>query len=179
MKALVFILLYSLPVLCFGQSESYSLKVNFYPSFHYPSNLKIKNTVDSCYIRFAFQIDSTGKQFKQSKRIKHSSLTSLTTFLKTYKFQIKGNVDTISVTHQPQKNDEDWIVYHIDAGTDGITAEGEFNQQKSTKKFKFWSPKKNSENEKLIKLLFDLMDNTFKQKKIVAYLDTLKWYYKN
>jgi len=155
----------------------YSLTVDFGPAFHYSSELVIKNTADSTYIGFVIQLDSTGKKLKLSKKITKPSLAKLSEFLKTYKFQIRGSADTTGIIRHTQPDGKDWIIYQVTNYTDGINTDGQLVQNGFVKKFAFWAPKKDPENQKLIEILFSIMKKSIKKKNAVDYLNAVESYY--
>ena len=159
-----------LTIVCNGQQkkEEYTLNIFFYPSFISSSRLIIVDAGDSASMTLAV----TEKQSKRAL-IKKSDIELLTAFLKSYKSRIKGSSDTIAV-HKGPKGD---TYYEVSDGTDGINVTGDFSENNIEKKFTFWSPKKGTENQKLIQILFQLMNNSFSDEATLSYLGELKEYF--
>lgn len=164
----------------FGQSISpgYLLTFDFEPSFIGESEIRIQTMGDSCFLNIQIYKNNTNKAplIESRAAIAANKLIALTSLLNAYKFQIKNNIDTISF-HKEFIHGDSVLVYHIDAGNDGITVSGMLTKNDITRKFAFWSPKKGSENAKLMSLLFDLIGNEFSDKKIVDYIEQLKQYF--
>ena len=152
------------------RNQEYILNIVFYPSFISSSKLTIEAEADSASIALAvFE--------KQTKRalIAKSDIELLTNFLKSYKYEIRGSIDTIGI-HKGLKGDTS-TYYEISMGTDGIDVEGDFNKNNIIKKFAFWSPKKGSENQKLIEILFRITNDSFDDEITTSYINQLKEYF--
>jgi hypothetical protein len=173
----VFFLFISL--FCFGQVRSgdYMLKLNFYPSFLDPSEIVIKAERDSAFLGLLVYKYRTKELVNRKELIIPSGrLISLKEFFKTYKFKIKNNIDAVG-THNEFIHGDSVLAYDIEMGTDGITVSGSFEQNNSNNKLEFWSPKKETQNAKLMVLLFDLLDITFTDKKSIDYAEQLQQYF--
>jgi len=161
---LAFILL---NVICLGQTKTdkYILRINFEPSFISTSQLIINSNPDSSFI----ELKISKKSNEDKVLLKQDDLKKLTSFLNYYKFQIKSSFDTVS-------SNKDGSVT-VSTGTDGITVIGTFDQNNKQKKFQFWSPKKGTQNHKLIIILFDLLNRLNMNKNSIEYLKGLKEYF--
>jgi hypothetical protein len=62
-------------------------------------------------------------------------------------------------------------------GTDGITVNGTFAQNNAERKFSFWSPRKGSDNNKLVKQIFTLLSKSFPEEKSINYIEQLEVYF--
>ncbi|WP_295674724.1 hypothetical protein [uncultured Mucilaginibacter sp.] len=163
-----------------GQSKSndYNLTLDFGPSFMSASEVSIQAKGDSCFLNIRVYRNYKTKEtsFENKAVIPANKTTALTTFLKTYKFQIKSNIDTIGSNKELVGGDS-VLVYSVSMGSDGIDVSGYFNQNAITHKFAFWSPRKGTENAKLMVILFDLLDSTFTEQKMINYVEQLEQYF--
>lgn len=158
-------------------SGDYILRLNLCPSFLDPSEISIKTKGDSAILclrvyKYRTKVLSTKKEII----IPSQKLTSLTNFLKTYQFKIKSNIDTVG-SHKEFLHGDSILAYDIEMGSDGITVSGIFEQSNTSSKFEFWSPKKETQNAKLMALLFNILDITFTDKKSIDYTEQLQQYF--
>ena len=177
---LVSILLVFIVTASFGQKQDsdYTLTLNFAPSFIAGSELSIQAKGDSGFIRINIYKSYNKKNGETDNNvvIPVGNLKPLTNFLKTYKFQIKNNIDTIG-SHKVFVNGDSVLVYDVSAGLDGINVNGNFTQNNIIKKFAFWSPNKGTENANFVILLFNLLNNAFSGQNTINYLEQLQQYF--
>jgi len=171
-NAILFVPLLLVSGICFGQKNSpYTLSINFAPSFIYSSSLIINSNGDSSSIEFKFNQNNRDKT-----NLKNSDLVPLSDFLKTYKYQIKNNIDTLG-SYKKFIDGDSVTIYRISAGLDGIIVNGSLIQNDKTQTFAFWSPKKGTDNQKLISIIFGLLDKSFTNDTTISYLEQLKQYF--
>ena len=180
MKLFFAILLSTVCSFCFGQSkaDSYNIGIVFLPSFSSPSKLLIKNTPDSTFIDLTIQ-RKQGRNLiiSDAAFVKKEDLAPLTDFLKTYDFPIKGKADTMALHKGPFFKGDTTTIYELYTGADGVNVYGLLDQNDTIKKFAFWSPKKDSDNYKLVDILFAIMDGGLKKKESRTYIKALKAYF--
>jgi len=179
-KCLLFICLTISFVTAFGQphSASYNLTLNFAPSFMSASQLVIQANRDSVSFNLRVYKNFKNKEYRIDSTvvIPAGNTTALTNFLKTYKFRIRNNVDTVG-THKVFENGDSVLVYSVSMGTDGIDVDGVFNQDDVSHKFAFWSPDKGTENARFMELILSLAENVFTSTQTVNYLEALEQYF--
>jgi hypothetical protein len=180
MKRLITLFFVILRLTCLAQSKTddYTLTIDFAPSFISTSKLVIHSAQDSNHIQLTIynHYKDVNHVYTNKVRLKAKYLDGLTSFLQTYQFKIRGNVDTLG-SHKVLENGDSVLVYSVSMGVDGITVSGVFDQTSTSKKFQFWSPKKDTANDKLVIILFDLMNKAFKDNKSTEYLRRLKGYF--
>jgi len=158
----------------------YNLKLSFAPSFMYGCKLVIQNVKDKNTANITFNIPVTkmsSKPYIQDEVLLPDSIISpLTEFLKTYKFPIKNNVDTIAI-HKEFVNGDSIPTYAISAGLDGINVGGELTQNGIIHHLAFWSPEQGTPNQKLMSLLFNMLYHSFKNDTTINYLEQLEQYF--
>src|SRR5258708_7731194 len=158
----------------FGQSKSnnYLLKLDFAPSFMSSSELTIEGKGDSAFLNIQISKNDYAKEASMESKavIRADRLTKFTDFIKTYKFQIKSNIDTIGA-HKEFIHGDSVVVYEISGGNDGIDVKGVLNQNGLARKFAFWSPNKGTKNAELMDILFAITDSAFTDQKIVDYME--------
>lgn len=140
------------------------LQILLMPSFQNPSTLTITDKNNELSI--AIQVHDTVKSVTEQKSIRNEEISVLTKFFKNYTFTRKGSIDTISVDKVIRPNGDTVLAYMISAGLDGITIEGNYNKRH----FEFWSPRKDTENHKLMEMIFRLMNSSFSKPEIVRYI---------
>jgi len=119
-----------------------------------------------------------GRDFRQEtggiraeKAVPDSDLKVLSNFLKTYSFQITGG-DWLEAVKK-NYNGKDTIVYVHNTITDGWGVNGEFIQNNTSHKFAFWSPRKQSENYRFVKIISDILNKTFTEGEAAVYAKKL------
>jgi len=160
------------------KSDSYNLILNFAPSFISASQLNIKVNQDSGALNLRVYKNFKNKEYRIDTTVvvPLGKITELTNFLKTYKFRIKGNIDTIG-SHKVFENGDSVLVYSVTMGTDGIDVYGVFNRENNDQKFAFWSPKKETENARFMALILDLTESAFPSQPTTDYLEQLEQYF--
>lgn len=180
MRRLLTILFLLFDIVCFGQTSKtdFTLSLDFFPSFTYPSNLTIcsKQDTNSIGLTVCRNGDKKDLILNQQTTILKSEIDTIANFLKTYKFQIKGSADTTGV-HKVFMNGDSLTVYTLTIGVDGIIVNGTFTQGNIVKTFAFWSPKRETENHKLMVLIFSLLYESITEEKTVHYMDQLEDYF--
>jgi hypothetical protein len=157
-----------------NESNDYLLKVSFLPSFVSSSDLIIYEGKKENLI--VFSIDNYESIITISNSISDSNLKKIKSFLKTYEFKIKSNIDTTGF--DTRIVDGDTIIdYHISMGNDGITVHGFETSNNNSRNFGFWSPKKETKNHEMIELLFNIMNKYFTEKRMVEYFEQLEGYF--
>jgi hypothetical protein len=142
------------------------------------SQLVIQAKADSVSLNILVYKDFKNKEYRIDSTvvIPAIKLTALTDFLKTYKFKIKGSVDTVGA-HKVFENGDSVLVYEVRSGTDGIDVHGVFTQDEIQHKFAFWSPDKGTENARFMHYIFSLTDSVFTSKQTTDYLEQLQQYF--
>ncbi len=173
MRTKLIVIMLSIATVCYGQNKrsDYTLDIDFLPSFISPGKLIIKS---GTHPSIKLTIIKTG--LTDSVTITSKNLAALTDFMKTYKFQIKGSIDTVGYRKGWLKGDTSSYP-ETTIGIDGINTKGAFIQNNNKKQFKFWAPKKDPENQKLIGILFYLMNKSFKNPIIINYTKNLETYF--
>jgi hypothetical protein len=103
-------------------------------------------------------------------------LNRLTDFFKTYKFRDNSSFDTVVTYKIGPKGDSVRIAEEI-MGSDGIIVRGIFDQNKTIRKFEFWSPNKGTANDELSKILLDILYAAFRDETSVQYFELLEQYF--
>src|ERR1035437_9562784 len=102
---ILFLLLFHL--VCFAQTSKpeFTLSLDFYPSFMGPGNVTICSKQDTNSIVLTVYKNRDKGVWYQNKQTKiwKGEMDTLANFLKSYKFQIKGSVDTTG-THKVIRN---------------------------------------------------------------------------
>jgi hypothetical protein len=168
MKTFLQIILCAIAINC--NSQIFSFKTEFQPSFIPSSILTIQDNGKKCIVSIK------SKSFSEKCEINGSKLVDIINFLNHYKFKIKGSIDTLG-TFTEIENGDTITYYSLNAGTDGIDVNGQLVCDKITKEFKFWSPRKGTDNDSLIVLLFDLMNDNLKNDKTMNYIEQLEQYF--
>jgi hypothetical protein len=181
MKRCRFLILFTLTfVSAFGQSQSndYHLALNFAPSFMSASQMIIRANRDSGSLNIRIYKNFKNKEYRVDSTvvIPATKLTALTNFLKTYKFRIKNNIDTVGA-HKVFEQGDSVLVYEVSMGTDGIDVYGVFNKNDFTHNFAFWSPEKGTENARFMELILALTESVFTGKQTIDYLEQLEQYF--
>ena len=153
------------------QTTDCELSLNINPSFHKTSNIIISKNLKSNSIKFEIE-----HSFYDIVILNDQDLNDLLLFLQSYKFQIKGPKDTIA-TKKKVINGDTTLIYEISYGTDGIGIEGIFDQAKSSNTFSFWSPKKESQNAKLMQIIFSILDKAFNAEEPKNYVKQIREYF--
>ena len=166
-----------------GWSQStrgtYTLRVEYAPSFIASSILTIHSERNACYALLEIPTNQQNKDHRNSekKSLKPGDLEVLTYFFKTYHFKIRGSTDTIG-SSKVFENGDSIVAYHVVSGLDGIIVKGSLDQGQITRRFQFWSPKnRDAENQQLSEILITLMQETFTDKLFVEYIKALKTYF--
>lgn len=172
----VFLLFFNL--VCLGQAldTDYALSLDFEPSFIASCKVTISCQQGSNRIDFTIYKDVNNRDLglKSQASLARTDLIAIEDFLKNYQFPINKRsdlfrTDTIIVNGKPM------IVNTT--GTDGITVNGTSTQNNAERKFSFWSPRKGSENNKLVKQIFTLLCKSFPQEKSINYIEQLEGYF--
>jgi hypothetical protein len=161
---------------CLGQisSDYYILTLNFAPSFMGKCKLMIKKSTQDT-IKLTFK-DFSKKEIQDQVFVSNTRLEQLTNLLKTYKFQLKSNIDTIG-SHTTFKNCDSVTWYDVNMGNDGITVDGSLNKDNNLKKFAFWSPNKGTENAKFMNVIFNILERSFSKDSDINYIEALRDYF--
>jgi hypothetical protein len=180
MRRPLILILLLFDLICFGQTSNpeFKLSLDFYPSFMGPGNVTISSKQDTnsiVLIVYKNKDKCTWYQNKQTK-IRKGEMDTIADFFKTYNFRIKGSVDTIGV-HKEIINGKSLTMYDMDIGVDGITVDGTYTQGNIMKKFAFWSPRKETENHRLMVLVFSMLYQSFSDDIIVNYIEKLEDYF--
>lgn len=139
--------------------HSQILKIEFHPSFIYGSSIEVNLETGSCTIGYD-SLNTATLNFDMD------GTSELISFFESYDFKIKGSVDTTGYTSDGKPI--------MSIGMDGITVSGSFEN----KKFQFWSPKKGSENFRLIEILFrNLYKSSNEIDSLQTYLKLLEQYF--
>jgi len=163
---------------CHGQAAvtDYVLSVDFIPSFIAPSKVVICSKQDTITIEFTIYKDTNKKElsFTTLATLATNDVQPIAAFSKTYLFsknswRDKLRMDTIVL------NGNTMIVNTV--GTDGITVNGTVTQDNIVKEFSFWSPRKESENQKLMELIFSLLYQSFPEERATNYFEQLEGYF--
>lgn len=173
MKYGIFILILLCSTSIFSQrvddiKESFSLKICMSPSFIEKVNFTIEynSYKNSC-------IEMKNSYFDNKHILDLNSIEVLKGFLESYNFDKTNNISTETVI-----KDGDTSIITI-VGFDGISVSGTLTQLDRDKEFEFWSPQKNTDNYKLVKLLFSITDQYFVEEKERRYLNSLKGYFRD
>ncbi len=168
------ILFLFLEILCFGQKPAadFILSIDFSPSFIYPSNVTISKT----NVENLIELKIPELQINNKTALANGDINAIVDFLKTYKFQIKGSTDTTD-KHKEFIDGDSVTVYSMSTGTDGITVNGTYKHEDIVNVFSFWSPRKDTENHKIIELIFHLLYKSFSEKETTNYIEQLEGYF--
>jgi len=174
----VFFLFFSQFGVAQSNPDNYELKIDFEPAFIKPSQVTIKKRGNSASLNFKI-FDSRKKNILEESDglIKRNELKTLDEFLKSYKFKIKGSIDTIGTEKELVMGDSVVKYYDIMVGTDGITVKGTLTQDDNSKHFAFWSPKEGTKNAELISIISAILRRTFIERGIANYLESLREYF--
>ena len=179
MKRLIILFLLFFDLVCFGQPSKpeFTLSLDFYPSFMAPGNVTIRSKQDTNSIVLTVYKNKDKGVWVQNKqtKIRKGEMDTLANFLKSYKFQIKGSVDTTD-THKVIRNGDTLTVCTVSIEVDGMTVNGTFTQENIVKTFAFWSPRKETENHQLMELVFPLLYQSFSDDITVNYIEKLEDY---
>ncbi|HTI58790.1 hypothetical protein [Mucilaginibacter sp.] len=158
---------FALGLPCFGQSKalSYTLSVEFSPSFMNRSTLTVRSGADSSFIVLKGYKSLNKKElsFCDTSTLKAIDLSRLTAFLKTYKLSVKA---TKKSTFKKKHGN---LPKYEDIGFDGINVDLSLTVNANTSKYHFWSPKRGSEDGKLMGILFEIMQKAFPMDKPFGY----------
>ncbi len=180
MRVLLTILIIPFSIVCFAQTTKmdFVLTLEFAPSFIIPCDLTIFSKEDSNSIELTVYKNWDKKELylKKWAPLAKSEIKSFADFLKTYKFQIKGSIDTVKI-HKVFIDGDSVTLYSISTGNDGITVNGTFTQSDFMNKFAFWSPEKATQNHQLIELIFSVLYKSFSEEKTVNYIEQLEGYF--
>jgi hypothetical protein len=178
MRQLLTTLLLIFSTVCSGQTPAsdFALSLDFAPSFIAPCKVTIFCKPDSNRIEFTIykDINNGDMGLKTQAALARTDLNTLEDFLKNYQFSKNSWRDKLGT---------DTIVFEgktmvvNTGGLDGITVNGSFTQNNDGREFSFWSPRKGSENNKLVKLIFTLLCKSFPEEKIINYIEQLEGYF--
>ncbi len=178
MKLIQTVLLVFFNIACLGQASDtdYTLSLDFEPSFISPSKVTLCTKKDTSIIEFTIYKDLTKRDLglKSQATIAKNDITTLSIFLRDYKFSMNKSRDlfrTDTVLIDGKTN----IINTV--GTDGISVNGTYTQNNIAKEFSFWSPRKGSENNKLVKQIFTLLSKSFPEEKSINYIEQLEGYF--
>lgn len=167
-----------------GWSQSppvtYTLTIEYDPSFIASSILTIHLEPNACYAKLQVMTKQQNKDYRSSekKSLKSADLGVLTNFFQTYHFRIRGSTDTIGSDKVFENGDSLVVAYHVVSGLDGIIVKGSLDQNGIIKKFQFWSPKnRDAKNQQLSETLLNIMQKAFIDKTSVEYIKALKTYF--
>jgi len=157
---------------------NFNLTLEFGPSFLSASELIIQNKGDSDLINIRVYKNYRTREFRIDDQVivPFTRMSALVDFFKTYKFNIRTNIDTVGA-HKVFENGDSVLAYEVIYGTDGINVNGLFGQNGITHKFAFWSPDKGTENARLMGVVFDLIGNVFTNPQTVNYIEQLTQYF--
>lgn len=164
---------------CAQQQRPNALIVNFEPSFGNQSTLILQRLPDGTFwneCTIYADEDKSKTKSREKTSTSEEKVSSIVAFLETYNFKVKGSTDTISSERVLWLGDST-TAYKTSYGGDGITVNGSFTRNGVSKKFAFWSPKKESENYRFVQLLFSMASNSFKKKKTLAHVKALQRYF--
>lgn len=176
MRKLAFIILFLLTkniIIAQSIAGSYTLSIQFEPSFNNPGKLVLHCQENSGTISLSTTYKSI--TYRDSVLLKANEFSTLTHFLATYQYKITNNIDTIK--EKVFNNGDSSIIYHIEGGTDGINVKGKVIQNGYINNFAFWSPKKGSENDQFMGIIFNLMETYFSKDSTINYVEALKDYF--
>ena len=180
MRRILTILFLFFEIVCFGQASitDFTLSLDFSPSFIIPSSLTISHKQDTNLIELKVykNWDKKDLYINNKATLANVDVNAIMDFLKIYKFQIKGSTDTTDM-HKEFIDGDSVTVYSMSTGTDGITVDGTFTQENIIKTFSFWSPRKETENHKLMELIFPLLYKSFSEAKALNYIEQLEGYF--
>lgn len=143
------------------------LEIDFKPSFKENSLLSIEKEGKH------YSLNLKKSTILEKVKIRAADIASLEKFFESYHFKQTGPTDTV-ITTTINTNGDTIISEQILIGFDGTIIEGKVELKSKTKIFKFWSPRKSSENHQLIELLFNLMNENFKKSSTINYLEDLE-----
>jgi len=159
-RSLIFFMFFALSLTCVGQSKvtSYTLSLEFAPSFMNVSTLIIHKSIDSSFVELKGYKSFNRKDlyFCDTTTLHPIELSRLTSFLKIYKLDEKKVKKRAS-----KKKYKNLLLVKDVPGNDGINVDLSLIINEKKKKHHFWSPLKESEDGKLMVILFDIMQKAF------------------
>jgi len=180
MKKFIALIFISLRLTSLAQSNNtnYTLNLKLIPSFIYASKLVIHSGRDSSWIQLEMykHYKDVTPIFTKKVQVQAQMLTPLTDFFNTYKFRDNTSLDSIVTYKINDKGDSVRVVTEI-MGNDGIIVYGTMDQDKTIRKFEFWSPNKGTANDKLSKILLDILYTAFQDQTSVEYFELLEQYF--
>jgi hypothetical protein len=179
MKKLITIIFAFIRLTSLAQSTAdYTLIIKLDPSFLYSSKLIIHSARNSSYVQLELYKHykdvtpiSTNKAVLEMKE-----LSQLTYFLNTYKFKDNISIDSI-VTYKKTAMGDSIREARLNEGSDGIIVRGILDQNKTIRKFEFWSPDKGTANDKLAEILFSILYKAYSDEMLVNYFEQLEQYF--
>lgn len=168
MRKLLSLLLIVMSINSYAQFNK--LTIDFAPAFIEKSKLTITGSGNRYTISFK------GIDFNEDSFVPDSFAVNMEDFMSKYKFQ---HLSSIIITEEKMVvNGDTVIVESIKASVDGISVSGELMNKDNTRKtFEFWSPRKQTENHELIKMLFGIAHACFTNKNTINYLGKLEQYF--
>ena len=142
---------------------NYELQIDIAPSFIEGVDILLKHYDDSLS-----SISIKNYYINDERMIETVKFHKLTTFLDDYEYSHTNSTITDTVF----KNGDTLILSSI--GLDGVTVSGSLKRNNELNSFSFWSPSRSSQNGKLMFLVFELLDSSFKEERIEKYLTELK-----
>jgi hypothetical protein len=125
----------------------------------------VRSSIDSSFIilKGYKSLNKEKISFCDTTTLKAIELSRLTTFLKTYKLSAKA---TEKSTFKKKHGN---LPKYEDIGIDGINVDLSLTVNANTSKYHFGSPKRGSEDGKLMGILFDIMQKAFPMDKPFGY----------
>jgi len=160
MRTLLIVIFVTLIFDCYSQNMK--LKIEFLPSFIDNSTLKIEKKQNHYFLELESDIIS------EKVEIFESQLVGINNFFDSYEFKTDSYL---------KASDKGSYSDLLTKGTDGVTVKGRLKRNLKFKCFEFWSPEEETENDSLIILLFNLMNENFKNIETIVYIEQLEQYF--
>jgi hypothetical protein len=183
--------------------QNFTLDMEFNPSFIEKSKLTVEKDSNSCFISLntksfserkeisCFEIDSLKDFFKtydysvktngSSKYIRHYMDTKIlqdTNWVVVKQDTVRKDLrNRLGYIFDPDSNKYYYEDVMMCTWTDGITVKGQLSNGDTVKKIYFFAPSKGEQNHFLAKLLFELMNQYFKNELTITYIERLEGYF--